>query len=381
MKLSRQRLSRTLESVSKPQFLTTSLEVAYEGVNYEYTIEITGAGQVNVSVVSGSLPGTWTIDSTVTEGAIVISGTDHEAGGYTFTLEATNGVGTAEQEFTVGVVPAVPVGVAFTNDFTPNGTPTVEVSSVPTGATGVDFEVRLASDSTLITSTTDDTDGSWVVDVTLTDYESYYFTANSRNEYGVSSASTPTLFTVSPAAALLSNVWSFDESAPSGDVTRVDSYGGKDVTSINSVASITAQMGNAAQFVAVNSEQLTRVDETALRLGDTHFDVLVWVYIDSNIASNSNQFIVGKSDNISSLIYTEWGIYFADVSGNPRIRARISNGSTLTVLNSGLFNTTTGTWHMLVMRHDPDADTLGMRMDSSSFVTVSHTGGANQHCF
>lgn len=69
-----------------------------------------------------------------------------------------------------------------------------------------------------------------------------------------------------------------NEVAASGDVTAVDfSRRGNDLTSNNSVLSVAGKVGNAREFVAANSEYLSRASNADLQFGNSDWSIAMWV--------------------------------------------------------------------------------------------------------
>jgi len=87
--------------------------------------------------------------------------------------------------------------------------------------------------------------------------------------------------------------WPLNETATSGDVTAEDwTKRGNNLTSNNSVLSVTGKVGNGREFVAANSEWLSRADNVDLRLGDSDWTISAWLYVPT--AANGIQFVIAK---------------------------------------------------------------------------------------
>jgi hypothetical protein len=88
--------------------------------------------------------------------------------------------------------------------------------------------------------------------------------------------------------------WPLNENASSGDVTAVDWTGrGNDLTSNNTVPSVTGKIGNAREFVAANSEFLSRASNTDLQFGNGNWSISLWVQPRAT-GNVSGMFAVGK---------------------------------------------------------------------------------------
>lgn len=171
-------------------------------------------------------PGTWTGSPTlvrhlfsgitdrgvVTTSYVVASG---DAGTTLTVVEtATNAAGSAQATSNaLLMIPATVTVIAPTDaSTTPSQTPTITSSAVPAGATGIDFDA--ATDSgfvTIVQSTTNDADGSWVPG-SLANFTTHYLRARSRNAAGQSAWSATVSFM--PKFLLLGVAWATVDAAP-----------------------------------------------------------------------------------------------------------------------------------------------------------------------
>jgi len=77
----------------------------------------------------------------------------------------------------------------------------------------------------------------------------------------------------------LAAYWPLNETATSGDVTAEDwTKRGNNLASNNSVLSISGLQGNARQFVAANTEYLSRASNTDLTLGNGDWTLAFWFW-------------------------------------------------------------------------------------------------------
>jgi hypothetical protein len=87
--------------------------------------------------------------------------------------------------------------------------------------------------------------------------------------------------------------WPLNETAASGDVTAEDwTNRGNDLTSNNSVLSTTGKVGNARQFVAANSEFLSRASNADLQFGNGDWSLSLWVQ--PRATGTASQCVIGK---------------------------------------------------------------------------------------
>jgi hypothetical protein len=162
--------------------------------------------------------------------------------------------------------------------------------------------------------------------------------------------------------------WSLNETAASGDVTANDGSGrGNNLTSNNSVLSVTGKVGNARQFVSANSEFLSIVSNTEMQFGDKDWSLSLWFNADD---WNSYQIVAkdasgGREFECSTLVQ----------SGNNRINVVFyhSGGSVAAVApNPGSISA--GEWHFLAFRHVNNTGVITGRINSVTFTLTRPVG-------
>lgn len=116
----------------------------------------------------------------------------------------------------------------------------------------------------------------------------------------------------------LISCWELDETSG----TRVDAANGNDLTDNNTVLSATGIQGNAADFVAANSEYLSITDASQTGLDITgDFWTSSWVNLTS--LPSSNEYAIFSKDDVTNRSYYQFVdvdeklvIFFQDGSGN-----------------------------------------------------------------
>lgn len=159
--------------------------------------------------------------------------------------------------------------------------------------------------------------------------------------------------------------WKLDEASG----TRNDSVGSNHLTDNNTVLSVAGQIGNAAQFVAANSEFLSIASNADVQSGDIDYTLAGWVYIDSG----SDAAIVTKDHSVSGTRE-----YFLGTSGNKFLFHNAKPTDSLTLVFANTFGTlSAATWYFVVAYHDAAADEIGISVNNGAFDTAA-TGGALQ---
>lgn len=96
-------------SASAPEFVTTTLSTITQSVAYSQSLILNGTTPMTFSVTTGSLPAGLTLNTST--GAI--TGTPSSSGTYSFTIQATNALGSTSQSYT-GTVSATAVAPNIT---------------------------------------------------------------------------------------------------------------------------------------------------------------------------------------------------------------------------------------------------------------------------
>ena len=153
--------------------------------------------------------------------------------------------------------------------------------------------------------------------------------------------------------------WKLNESSG----VRIDTHGGLDLADINTVASATGKIANAASFIAGNEEALVVAEGPELSMGNIDFTIAFWVWFDALAAAG----LVGK-----------WGTgsleYLAYFDGT-NIRFYVSNdgSNTVNVLNSQAI--AINTWYFVVAWHDANANTINLSVNNNTPATAAHSAG------
>jgi hypothetical protein len=141
----------------------------------------------------------------------------------------------------------------------------------------------------------------------------------------------------------LISYWKLDETSG----TRVDSAGSNNLTDNNTVGSATGKIGNAASFVAANSEYLSVADNATLDL-TTAMTISLWVKPD---VIAQQKVIISKFDNFVS---GSWAL----IQWDDELRVHIANSTQSTnissanrVETSGL-GLSSGVWQHIVVVYD-----------------------------
>jgi hypothetical protein len=161
--------------------------------------------------------------------------------------------------------------------------------------------------------------------------------------------------------------WSFNEASG----TRNDSHGTNHLSDVNTVASATGKVGNAADFESGSSERLTIVDNASLSTGNIDFTLAGWVNMESKTAFGS---ICMKGPGHHS--NTEWLLDY--ISSSDRFRFLVSNGSAFstTLLSNNHGSPSTGTWYYIVAWHDATANTCNIQINNGTADSTAYSNGS-----
>lgn len=147
--------------------------------------------------------------------------------------------------------------------------------------------------------------------------------------------------------------------------TRVDSYGGNNFTSNNSVGQAAGKVGNAAQLVAASSQYLSRADNASLSTGDVDFWVAAWAYLDT---LGTIRAIAAKLNSTGG---GEWDLRTL-ASDAPVFR--IFNGGAQRGIATSATTLTLSTWHFVMGYHDSVNDAVGVSVNGGAWATGATSG-------
>jgi hypothetical protein len=166
----------------------------------------------------------------------------------------------------------------------------------------------------------------------------------------------------------LISCWELDETSD----TRYDAHGDNDLTDTNAVGYAAGNLGNAADFVPVNNQYLSRADNAELSLGaDTAFTIAAW--FKSDVGTGSGKVICGKG---AGYVTTTTEYLLWDSNASYTYQFAISNGSSTAVATIASFPESGG-WHYIIGWHDPSdgADKIYVQFDNATPVEAAWSGG------
>jgi hypothetical protein len=157
--------------------------------------------------------------------------------------------------------------------------------------------------------------------------------------------------------------WKLDEA--SGN--RADSYGPHTLTDNNTVTQAAGKVGNAAYFVAANTESLSVADHVDLRAGDRDFSCDLWFYADNLVGT---QFIMSQGSASSGA-----GLGFSLFLNTSNLQVRMASGATNATLTIGAVSA--ATWYYVAIWYDAATNTLWAQLNGDAAVSVTLVGAAN----
>jgi hypothetical protein len=162
--------------------------------------------------------------------------------------------------------------------------------------------------------------------------------------------------------------WPLNETATSGDVTAEDwTNRGNDLASNNSVLSVAGLQSNAREFVAGNTEYLSRASNTDLTLGNGDWTLAFWFWRSS---LTGNQVIVSKD----STSFREFNIHSTFAGDTTLLSLEIFNTSG-TARNISTFSAqVANAWNFVACRHVASTGATTVRCNATT-QTYTRTGG------
>lgn len=162
-----------------------------------------------------------------------------------------------------------------------------------------------------------------------------------------------------PLRTGLAAFWKLDEASG----TRVDAVGTSHLSDNNTVTQAAGKGGNAAQFVAANSEYLSCASNALVQTGDIDFSLAGWVYHDT---LPGLQTYVARSQGGAQeyhLRSNSGSLNFQVLSGTTLVGS-ISHGSALSA----------ATWYFWCAYHDSVNNLVGLSINAGVPATAATTG-------
>jgi hypothetical protein len=165
----------------------------------------------------------------------------------------------------------------------------------------------------------------------------------------------------------LAAYWPLNETATSGDVTAEDwTKRGNNLASNNSVLSISGLQGNARQFVAANTEYLSRASNTDLTLGNGDWTLAFWFW---RASLTGQQVLLAKDTtslrefNVTSSFANDTSLFTLSLFNTSGVSRNITASSAQTA----------NAWNFVVARHVGSTGVTTLRVNTA-VSTYTRTG-------
>jgi len=166
-----------------------------------------------------------------------------------------------------------------------------------------------------------------------------------------------------PLISGLISYWRLEESSG----TRVDSFGPNDLIEQNSVTSTTGKIGNAANFVAANSENLSISDATQVGLSFSgSFTFGTWVRLTTKTAT---QILISKNNALPN---AEYSLFYS--VGLDRFGFQLFDAAPAPfpfVLADNFGSPSTGVLHYIVFWYDSSALTINIQVNGGAVDSLA----------
>jgi hypothetical protein len=158
--------------------------------------------------------------------------------------------------------------------------------------------------------------------------------------------------------------YAFDEA--SGNL--VDSINSHTATEVGTVPSTTGKFDEGRDFERGDTDGFTHADHADFRIGDNAYTISMWWKPET---LDATQVLVCKGDGTN-------GSYAIVTTSAPAAVAQIFGGSGYSSFVSATSGgaVSLGTWNLLIYKHDPTANVVGISLNGAAFNTNSHAGGA-----
>lgn len=255
------------------------------------------------------------------------------------------------------VAPDAPTGLTAT----PSSTSQVDLSWTDNATTETGYKIYRSTDGSSYSLLDTIAAGSTSYnDATITAGTTYYYKAAAYNGAGEAESNADAANTLTLS---MESFWELEEA--SGN--RSDSHGANTLTDNNTVTSNTGKVGTAAEFVAANSEYLSRASNASLQVGNIDFSFAFWVRL-ANVATT--QILVAKYFPSANLQYR------FDIASS-RFRFLVSNdGSSLASVTANTFGAPSNdTWYLVMGWHDATGNTINISVNNGTADSTAHSTG------
>lgn len=163
--------------------------------------------------------------------------------------------------------------------------------------------------------------------------------------------------------------WKLEEASG----TRFDSFGSNHLTDNNTVGQAAGKVGNAAQFIAGNSEYLSISDNPGISTGDIDFSIACGAYLDSDATG----YLVDKGDGAA--FHDEYAIRYS--ASTKRFSFWVDNGSAQEgfVVANSLGAPSLLTWYLVVAWHDSVLNTVNIQVNNGAVDSAAYAFGGHDN--
>jgi hypothetical protein len=159
----------------------------------------------------------------------------------------------------------------------------------------------------------------------------------------------------------LESYWPLDEA--SGDA--IDAHGSNDLAeNSGTIGSVAGKVGNARNFVFLDTENFQLADNASLSIGDVDATWAFWIYMET-FQDFPTPFSKDEASN------REYGLFFN--AGVPTFYA----GNDGTSLSQAAWGSalSTATWYFFACRHNKTTDLISFSVNAGTPVTAALSGG------
>lgn len=132
---------------------------------------------------------------------------------------------------------------------------------------------------------------------------------------------------------------------------------------------VQAHIGSGVQFASASTERWTHADDALFEIADNDRTMAFWVNMTTKSA---DMVIAAKNDGTNS----DWQLLYNQTAD--RFRFAAWNGGVETTVNAdNLGSPSTDTWYLIVIKHDPTANTISIQVNNGTANSTGFTGGTD----
>lgn len=158
----------------------------------------------------------------------------------------------------------------------------------------------------------------------------------------------------------------FEENAATGDVTALDwTNRGNDLTSYNTVPSVTGKVGSGRQFTLDNLEYLAGADSADLTFTSNAWSMAFWFFIPTSAPAEDRMQLMAKD----SESYREFAFEYNQSNITDRLDFNFYGADLFPISSISVSGVPRNQWNFVCLRHGLDAPTISAHFNTTTYTS------------